>query len=120
MTQDKRVRRTQKLPLSKGEGVLYSGNLKIDYDSREVKVNGEVIKLTPTEYGLLYHLSRNAGRVLTFQALLSKVWGEDFMCDTSLLKPPIHNLRYKLGDDHRNPQIIVNQRGVGYIFLRAD
>ena len=114
------LRRTQKLPLSKGEGVLCSGNLKIDYDSREVRVNGEVVKLTPIEYGLLYHLSRNAGRVLTFQVLLSKVWGDDFIYDISLLKPPIHNLRHKLGDDHRNPRIIVNQRGVGYIFLRTD
>jgi len=114
------LRRTQKLPLSKGEGVLSNGNLRIDFSSREVRVNGEVVKLTPNEYRLLHHFVRNAGRLLTFQTLLSKVWGEGFEYETYLLKPPIHNLRRKLGDDPRNPKRIVNKRGVGYIFVRAD
>ena len=108
------LRRTQKLPLSNSEGFFSSGNLRIDFDSREVQVNGDVVKLTPTEYGLLYHLSRNAGRVLTYQALLAKVWSEDYEYETNLLKLHIHNLRHKLGDNPQNPGMIINERGVGY------
>ena len=108
------LRRTQRLPLAKGEGVFSSGKLRIDFDSREVRTNGNVIKLTPTEYGLLYHLSRNAGRVLTYQTLLSKVWSEEYEYETNLLKLHIHNLRNKLGDNPQNPGMIVNERGVGY------
>lgn len=111
------LRRTQKLPLSKGDGVFSSGNLRIDFDSREVRVTDEVVKLTPKEYGLLYHLSRNAGRVLTHQALLSKVWSEDYDDETNLLKLHIHNLRRKLSDDLQNPKMIVSERGVGYRFV---
>jgi len=114
------LRRTQRLPLAKGEGVLSSGNLTVDFDSREVRINGDTIKLTPTEYGLLYHLTRNANRVLTYQALLSKVWGEEYEYETNLLKLHIHNLRRKLADDPQNPRVILNERGVGYKFARID
>ena len=114
------LRRTQRLPLSKGKGVFSSSGLSIDFDSREVRVGGEVVKLTPYEYGLLYHLTRNAGRVVTYQALLSNVWGENYEQDTYLLKLHIHNLRRKLGDNPQNPKMIINERGVGYKFVRAD
>jgi len=114
------LRRTQKLPLAKGEGILTSGNLSIDFDSREVRINGDIVKLTPTEYGLLYHLTRNANRVLTYQALLSKVWGEEYEYETNLLKLHIHNLRRKLADDPQSPRLILNERGVGYKFARID
>jgi len=114
------LRRTQKLPLSQGEGVFSSGKLRIDFDSREVRLNGDVVKLTPIEYGLLYHLTRNSDRLLTYQALLAKVWSEEYEFENSLLKLHIHNLRRKLGDDPRNPRMIVNERAVGYKFVRAD
>ena len=114
------LRRTQKLPLSNSEGFFSSGNLRIDFDSREVRVNGDVVKLTPTEYGLLYHLSRNAGRVLTYQALHSKVWSEDYEYETNLLKLHIHNLRHKLGDNPQNPVMIINERGVGYKLIVSE
>ena len=112
------LRRTQRLPLAKGEGVLTNGNLTVDFDSREVRINGDTVKLTPTEYGLLYHLTRNANRVLTYQALLSKVWGEEYEYETNLLKLHIHNLRRKLADDPQNPRVILNERGVGYKFAK--
>ena len=114
------LRRAQGFPISKGEGVFSSGNLEIDFDGWEVRVAGEVVKLTPKEYSLLYQLSRNAGRVLTYQTMLSKIWGEEYKEEPSLLKLHIHNLRRKLGDDPQNPKIIVNERGVGYKFVRVD
>jgi len=114
------MRRAQKLPLSKGEGVFYNGKLVVDFDSREVKVNGELVKLTPHEYGLLYHLARNAGRVQTYESLLSKIWGEEYKHEKELLKLPIRTLRRKLGDNPRNPGMIVNEQLVGYRFIRID
>lgn len=114
------LRRAQRLPLSKGEGAFTSGDLCIDFDRREVRVDGEAVKLTPYEYGLLSNLARNAGRVVTYQALLTNVWGENYEQDTYLLKLHVHNLRRKLGDNPQNPKMITNERGVGYRFVRAD
>jgi len=113
------LRRTRKPTLSKNEGIFAIGNLMVDFDSREIRVNGEVAKLTPIEYGLLYYLSRNANRVLTYQTLLSQVWSEDYKSETNLLKLHIHNLRRKLGDTPENPEMIINERGVGYRLMTA-
>src|SRR5688572_11208773 len=55
-----------------------SGDVTINFDSHEVKVKGEAVKLTPIEYKLLYQLVRNAGRVLPFETLLSKIWGDEY------------------------------------------
>jgi DNA-binding response OmpR family regulator len=95
----------------------------IDYASRQVRVDGEEVKLTPIEYGLLYHLTRNENRVLTFRTLLAKVWGREYMDETDYLKVHIQHLRRKLGDDPQNEPMIANERGVGYKFVhkqRAD
>jgi DNA-binding response OmpR family regulator len=95
-----------------------SGEIAINFDSREVTVKGAPIKLTPTEYKLLYQLVRNAGRVLPFDMLLGKVWGDEYKGDMDYLKTYISRLRKKLGDDSDNPQYILTERSVGYRFAR--
>jgi DNA-binding response OmpR family regulator len=95
-----------------------SGDVAINFDSREVSVGGHPVKLTPTEYKLLYQLVRNAGRVLPFDMLLSKVWGDEYRGDMDYLKTYISRLRKKLGDDPENPRYIITERSVGYRFLR--
>jgi two-component system KDP operon response regulator KdpE len=95
-----------------------AGPLRIDYASREVTVDGKPIKLTPIEYGILYHLSRNENRVLTFRTLLAKVWGREYIDEVDYLKVHIQQLRRKLGDDPGHQPMIVNERGVGYKFIR--
>ncbi len=97
-----------------------AGPLRIDYASREVTVEDKQIKLTPIEYGILYHLSRNENRVLTFRTLLAKVWGREYVDEVDYLKVHIQHLRRKLGDDPDNQPMIVNERGVGYKFVRPD
>jgi len=97
-----------------------AGPLRIDYASREVTVDGKPVKLTPIEYGILYHLSRNENRVLTFRTLLAKVWGREYVDEVDYLKVHIQHLRRKLGDDPDNQPMIVNERGVGYKFVRPD
>ncbi len=112
------VRRYQNQMPSVGE-VFESGNLKIDYASRTVSVGGEQVRLTPTEYSLLFHLSRNAGRVLPHQTLLAKVWGREYTDEIDYLKVYIRRLRQKLEGDPEMIGRIVSERGVGYKFVAA-
>ena len=90
------------------------GDVSIDYMERIVTVSGRLTQLTPTEYKLLYELSTNAGRVLTHDQLLLRVWGEDRSADLRVLRSFVKSLRYKLGDDARNPSYIFTEPSVGY------
>src|SRR5579872_3981880 len=93
-----------------------AGALAIHFQNQEVTVNGERVNLTPIEYKLLYHLVRNAGRVLPQQTLLNRVWGEDYDATSDYLKVYISRLRAKLerpGDAH----YIETVRGLGYRFI---
>ena len=112
------VRRYQNQMPSVGE-VFESGNLRIDYASRTVSVSGDQVRLTPTECSLLFHLSRNAGRVLPHQTLLAKVWGREYTDEIDYLKVYIRRLRQKLEGDPEMIGRIVSERGVGYKFVAA-
>ncbi|HEY5641192.1 MAG TPA: response regulator transcription factor [Dehalococcoidia bacterium] len=112
------VRRYQSQLPAVGE-VFESGGLRIDYASRAVTVGGKAVRLTPTEYSLLYHLSRNAGRVLPHQTLLAKVWGREYTDEVDYLKVYIRRLRQKLEGDPETIGEIVSERGVGYKFVAA-
>ena len=74
--------------------------------------------LTSTEYRLLSYISKNAGRVVTPDQLLSKVWGETYLGAPHLLQVNIARLRKKLGDDARNPIYILTRPGIGYIMSK--
>lgn len=99
--------------------VFESGDLRIDFASREVFVRNIRVRLTPTEYSLLYHLTRNAGRVLPHHTLLAKVWGRDYTDEIDYLKVYIRRLRQKLDGDSESIGCIVSERGVGYKFVAA-
>ena len=90
------------------------GELAIDYVERTVTVASRPAQITPTEYKLLFELSTNAGRVLTHDQLLQRVWGEDRSVDLRVLRSFVKSLRSKLGDDARSPSYIFTQAGVGY------
>jgi two-component system KDP operon response regulator KdpE len=94
-----------------------SGDLEMDFARQEVRLRGERVELTPTEYKLLYHLVRNAGHVLQHGTLLAKVWGRDYMDETDYVRVYIRRLRDKLGDDPENPRYIQTERRLGYRFL---
>ena len=89
-------------------------DLTVDFDNHRVQRGGKEIRLTATEYRLLSYLARNAGRVLTADAILTIVWGERYYGDVHLLQSTMTNLRSKLGDNARNPQYIVTRSGIGY------
>jgi DNA-binding response OmpR family regulator len=91
--------------------------LKIDFSRREIFVNGQLVKLRPTEYRLLYHLVQNAGWVLTYDQILSRVWGYEYRDEPHYVRLYINYLRQKLEDDPANPKYILTERGVGYRFV---
>lgn len=112
------LRRYQNQLPAVGE-VFESGDLRIDYASRTVSVNGHQVRLTPTEYSLLFHLTRNAGRVLPHHTLLAKVWGREYTDEIDYLKVYVRRLRQKLEGDPETIGEIVSERGVGYKFVAA-
>lgn len=93
-----------------------SGDLVLDVDAHRVTKGGKLVELTPTEFRLLETLAEHAGRVLTHEQLLEKVWGYDAGEDTGYIKRYIWYLRQKLEDDPTNPQHILTERGFGYSF----
>ncbi|MFZ3150839.1 MAG: response regulator transcription factor [Anaerolineaceae bacterium] len=93
------------------------GRLVIDFDRHEVWVAGELVKLRPTEYRLLYHLVKNAGWVLTHDQILTKVWGYEYENEPHYVRLYINYLRKKLEKDPTHPKYILTERGVGYRFV---
>ena len=96
------------------EPIFEVGSLKVDLAARVVKLQGEEVQLTPTEYDLLRVLVRFAGRVITHQQLLREVRGVGYQTETHLLRVHMSNLRHKIEADPTNPQFIMTEPGVGY------
>ena len=90
------------------------GDLTIDYAERTVTLAGRPVQLTATEYRLLHELSINAGRVLTYDQLLRRVWGPEYSGDTQLVHSFIRSLRRKLLDNARRPTYLFTEYRVGY------
>jgi two-component system KDP operon response regulator KdpE len=100
-----------------GDVIDVDDRLKIDFGRREVWVDGELVKLRPTEYRLLYHLIQNAGWVLTHDQILTKVWGYEYRDEPHYVRLYINYLRKKIEEDPSNPVYILTERGVGYRFV---
>jgi len=96
------------------------GALAIHYEERRVTVGGREVELTATEFDLLRVLSLEAGRVVTYEALLRRVWNGREAGNVDLVRNFVKKLRAKLGEDARNPTWIFNLRGVGYRMARPD
>lgn len=92
-------------------------HLKIDFDRREVWLDGVLVKLRPTEFKLLYHLVQNAGWVITHDQILAKVWGYEYRDEPHYVRLYINYLRQKLEKDPADPKYILTERGVGYRFV---
>ncbi|MDO8473797.1 MAG: helix-turn-helix domain-containing protein, partial [Dehalococcoidia bacterium] len=71
-------------------------------------------------YKLISFLARNAGRLVTPDQILEKVWGKEYVGETHLLQVNIARLRTKLDDDARNPRYIVTRQAIGYMMIKQD
>ena len=111
------LRRTSLPEFQAEEKHFHSPRLTIDFTTRTVTVNGQPVRLTPTEYNLLHYLVLNEGTVLTHWALLEKCWGEEYTDSPEYLKVYIQRLRNKLEEDPGNPQLLISERGIGYKFV---
>ncbi len=100
--------------------IFHYKDLVIDFTSHRVMVNSQELNLTSTEYKLLSYISRNAGRIVTPDQLLDKVWGEEYIGAPHLLQVNIARLRKKLGDDAKNPTYILTRPGIGYIMSKPE
>ena len=99
--------------------VLEVGDVRVDTDRHEVTVRGDVVDLPLKEFDLLQLLMSNAGRVLTRETLIDRVWGSDYVGDTKTLDVHIKRLRSKIEPDPSNPEAIITIRGLGYKFVKA-
>ena len=91
----------------------------LDPDEHEVTVAGEPVVMPLKEFELLHLLLTNAGRVLTRETLIDRVWGSDYVGDTKTLDVHIKSLRAKVEPDPATPRRIVTIRGLGYKYERA-
>ena len=101
-------------PPKGGADSLAVGDLVIDIGAHSVTVAGQPVELTPLEFDLLQVLAENAGRVLSVDDLLDRVWGEEYVGQPQVVYVHIHWLRERLEKDPQNPRRIVTVRGVGY------
>ena len=97
--------------------VLRFDELEIDFHRGLVKLEGEAVHLTPTEYRLLSTMASSPGKLLTHRWLLQKVWGPGYSTESHYLRLYVRQLRQKLGDDPAHPRWITTEPGVGYRWL---
>lgn len=100
-----------------GETILNFNDLKINLSTRSIWKNGQLLKLTVTEYNLLAILVQNEGKVLTHHYLLRSIWGPGFIDQSQYLRVFIAQIRKKIEADPNNPKILLTEPGVGYRFL---
>ena len=105
-------------PRNDRRSCFLGGKLTVDYSTREVFISDKKVKLTPIQYKLLCHLIKNQGRVCSAAELLQHVWGPHYSDDRELLKLSVYRLRSRIEEDPSNPEIIFNERGIGYV-IRA-
>lgn len=111
-----RIRTAQRHAQPEPQQAIFSssGRLHVDLTRRLVTVNGEAVKLTPTEYALLRLMIQHAGKVLTHQQILRAVWGPEYVGETHYLRVYFAQLRQKIEADPALPEIILTEPGVGY------
>ncbi|MDP2661388.1 MAG: response regulator transcription factor [Dehalococcoidia bacterium] len=100
-------------------GPYQRGSVTIDFAARKVYVKQKDLRLSRTEWSLLEELARHAGRVLTHEQILTRVWGPEYRDDLEYLRVWVSRLRHKLEDDPNNPDLIQTLPRVGYTMTPA-
>ena len=110
------LRRGQAQGSEGSSNVLEAGGVRVDVDRYVVTVRGEDLHLPLKEFELLEMLVRNAGRVMTRDQLIDRVWGSDYVGDTKTLDVHVKRLRTKIEENPSKPELLVTLRGLGYKF----
>jgi len=98
-------------------GTQRFGHLEINFEQRQVRKDGELVKLSPTEFALLQELALHPGKVLTHETLLRRVWGTAYRSETEDVRVYIGRLRRKMEDDPARPRYILTEPGIGYYMV---
>ncbi len=112
------VLRRTKLWDVRPEPALCCYDLVVDFVRHRVSRGSQEVNLSATEYKLLSYLAHNAGRIVTPDQILAKVWGEEYDGEAHLLQVSMARLRQKLGDDARNSRYILTRPGIGYMLAK--
>jgi two-component system, OmpR family, KDP operon response regulator KdpE len=99
---------------------LDSGDFHVDLETREIKVRGKSIHLTPKEFDLLVYFIRHSGKVLTHRTLLAALWGGNYVEQNEYLRVFVGNLRKKIEPDAASPRYILTEPWIGYRFDSGD
>jgi two-component system, OmpR family, response regulator RegX3 len=110
------LRRTEARPAGAPAGAMEIDGLRLDPERRSVELDGEPVDLSRREYDLLERLMRDAGSVITREALIEDVWDMNWFGSTKTLDVHISSLRRKLGDSANTPRFVHTVRGVGFRF----
>lgn len=114
------LRRTEQRDVQNNNFAFNDGYLSIDFERHQVLIKGKRIKLTPTEFRLMAYLARNAGKILTFEHILTNVWGNGYQGSLDYVHVYISHLRNKIEENTRSPRYIITVHGVGYIFEKRE
>jgi len=96
--------------------ILTFQSLSLDLTNHTAKKNGELLKLTSTEFSLLTLMAKNSGKVLTHQFILKEIWGFGYINQTQYLRVFVAQLRKKIEEDPAKPKFIITESGIGYRF----
>jgi two-component system KDP operon response regulator KdpE len=99
------------------ESILKVGDLEIDLEKRAVHRNGELVQLTPHEFGLLQLFAANEGKLLTHRTILREVWGAAYQSESHYLHVYVSQLRRKIEPDPTRPRYLLTETGAGYRFV---
>lgn len=110
------LRRASMEPVASKTRGYDDGYLTVDLAARRVSIEGQRIRLTPTEYKLLAELVEQKGKVVEFRRLLESVWGYEYINDVDYLRVYVWHLRRKIERDPKNPEYIFNEMNIGYRF----
>lgn len=111
------LRRSRSSEEVKTPSTFNCGDVSVDFAQRRVRVRGQEVALTLTEYKLLSQLVSNSGRVMLHRELLVRVWGPEYQDELEYLRAYILHLRQKIEDDPHQPRYILSKPGIGYIFV---
>ena len=114
------LRRSRYAEVPTGEPLIRHEGLSIDLARCEVKRDGEIVALTPTEYKLLVQLARHPGRVQMPTELLEAVWGSEYRDETQHVRLYVSRLRRKIEADPERPRHLLTRTGIGYLFAAPD
>jgi DNA-binding response OmpR family regulator len=109
------LKRSQTPEISPHLSSYQNGDLVVDFSKQIATLNGKSLQLTALEYKILAYLTINAGRIITPNQLLEKIWGEEYAGDYRLLQVNVCRLRRKIKDTAKNSQYIQTKPGIGYI-----